>query len=141
MPDVGACLATRFGVTNQSGVLSNELPWAKAGAVLPNFTEMRSDVDLLFGGEVVKQSRVRYRLKPSEKAAHIVNATGYSTFDVSGTFYDVDDPTCQHNFYFTHIGAWVTKADIEDFVKNNCFLEDGTTRPTGVFVGVFVARA
>lgn len=141
MPDQGACLAIRFGVTNQSGVLSNELPWAKAAGALPDFTVMRSEIDLLFGGEVVKQSKVRYRLKPSEKQAHQVNVPGYSTFDVSGTFFDVDDPSCQYNFYFPNLGPWVTKAQIENLVKTKLFLGDGVTRPTGVYVGVFIPRA
>lgn len=141
MPDQGACLAHRFGTANQHGVISNELPWAKSDGSLPDFTALRSEIDLLFGGEVVKQSRVRYRLKPSEKAAHNLNAAGYTTADVSGTFFDIDDPTCVFPFYFTNLGPWVTKAVVEQFVLNNCFLPDGTTRPTGVYVGVFIPRA
>lgn len=141
MPDQGPCLAIKFGITNQLGVISNELPWAKAGGALPDFSLMSTEIDLLFGGQLVKQSKVRYRLKPSEKQAHQVNIPGYSSFDVSGTFFDVDDQTCQYNFYFTNLGPWVNKTVIENFVKTNCFLGDGTTRPTGVYVGVFTPRA
>lgn len=134
MPDIGNCLALRFSVSNQSAVHSNELPWGNDAD--PDVAVLKTYVDNTFGGQMVKASKVRFRLKESEKAALDQEPDArYTRFDISGTFGDEDDPSVSYGFYLTNLHASVTDLAIIDFIKDYCLLPDETA-PTRVFLGL-----
>lgn len=136
MPLQGLCLKMRFSVNNQLGVVANDVQMGETSTP-PDLAVLQSEVNPLFGGQLVNLSKQIYRMLESEKNAQVDNPTfRYSRKGVAGTYWKTDFPDDQVPFYLAGVGAWVDTMDVRAFITAHCKMADGSA-PEQVFVGAF----
>lgn len=138
MPNYGDALKIRFGVTNQLGVVSNDLEGASA-APAPDPSVFISEVNPLFGGELINLSVQIYRLTDAEKQARLVMCPDrYSRYACAGVYYNTSSPKDKLGFYLTGLGPWVGPDEVRAFIFANAKMADDSI-PNFCFVGAFKA--
>lgn len=138
MPNYGEAMKIRFGVTNQLGVVSNDLEGSSVGNA-PDPDVFASEVNPLFGGELINLSVQIYRLTEAEKQARLLMCPDrYSRYACAGVYYNTAAPQNKLGFYLTGLGPWVAAADVRAYIMANAKMADDTI-PNFVFVGAFKA--
>lgn len=136
MPIQGEALKIRFSVTQQLGVVANDLQGGPT-ATAPDLAIFKPEVDALFGGQLLNLSRQIYALTEEEKGAFLDNCVArYGRVAVSGTYWKAADPSEQIGFYLAGLGTWVSPAMIRTFILAHARMRDDSVADT-VFVGAF----
>lgn len=133
MPYLGDCLRINLSVCNELGVIKTSLPCA-ADTAVPNLVTLRSEVDDLFGGKLVKLSLGRYELTEQEKADHTGwNIARFDTYDVSYVVGKFDNPTATVPGFLAGIHKSVPISAVETFVLNFAKMPDLSTPDFVIF--------
>lgn len=139
-------LATfNFGHTNESGVVRNSLPAPDMplATMIASFNSDGHDfLDKLFVGDLVHATISRHQKTEAFKASfNPAHPARFSTYDINGNFSHTSMPSDVYQFFLVDLPLSVSLQAVTDFIKNNCYMADGTTRPDTVYLGAPRKRA
>lgn len=131
----GDCLAIFFGMTNNHGVVRSTIQRAAAPAA-PDPVVLRTELNALFTGELVKLSYQLAILPEAEKRAHNVCIAPYTRRSVNGTVRNNTRPDIAYGFRLEGLGAFVGEEEVSAFMIANAKMPNGLP-VTDVFVNAF----